>query len=312
MLKDKSTVILTIASIYFALVPIALTTVFTIEGVVVIRSLNYAIVIVLTALPLIAFSMGYKWARILTATLYSIIGFSAIVFYLHKTDSGSMLVVIGIVCIVTAGLLFFNSNINFYLDSQRSHYLDDAAFNELATLFEIEGLDEIPWDELRDAYGPASNVPAYLRLLVSPNPFIRKDAIRNLWETIHYAGSLSSATAYAIPFIVRLALDSRAPDREQICWLLWEIAETSVLGFDKERMINYIKSKEQDLPSEQLLAKETTDEERMIDYAKSKEALIENLSSIKLLAKDTNEKVAEYGSLILDLFSSKKDKNTSV
>ena len=42
----------------------------------------------------------------------------------------------------------------------------------------LEGLDHVPWERLEHAYGPASDVPAQIRALASPDPGVRDQAYR--------------------------------------------------------------------------------------------------------------------------------------
>jgi HEAT repeat protein len=93
----------------------------------------------------------------------------------------------------------------------------------------LAGLEEIDWAGLRHAYGPAGDVPGVLRALASGPPADRKHALTKLYGNIFHQGSRYEATAYAVPFLARLALDRRRPHRDAIVHLLVALA----LGYDE-------------------------------------------------------------------------------
>lgn len=93
-----------------------------------------------------------------------------------------------------------------------------------APRFELAGLDEVPWAELEDAYGPATAVPSQLRALASPDPADREWALDALDACIHHQGSVYNASTAAVPFLIRLAADRRVDSRERILQLLCGIA----------------------------------------------------------------------------------------
>jgi len=93
----------------------------------------------------------------------------------------------------------------------------------------LAGLEEIDWAGLRHAYGPAGDVPGLLRALASGSPAERRQAVHELYGNIFHQGSRYEATAYAVPFLARLALDPRAPQRDVIVYLLAALA----IGYDE-------------------------------------------------------------------------------
>jgi hypothetical protein len=93
----------------------------------------------------------------------------------------------------------------------------------------LAGLEEIDWAGLRHAYGPAGDVPGLLRALVSGSPAERKNSVHKLYGNIFHQGSRYEATAYAVPFLARLALDSRTLQRHAIVHLLVTLA----IGYDE-------------------------------------------------------------------------------
>jgi HEAT repeat protein len=90
----------------------------------------------------------------------------------------------------------------------------------------LEGLDEIDWAALSHAYGPATDVPQWLRSPRSPDPEVREWA-REYWNIVHQA-TRYAATAPAVPFLAELAL---APDTRARHWLV-ELLTYAAIGYD--------------------------------------------------------------------------------
>jgi hypothetical protein len=93
----------------------------------------------------------------------------------------------------------------------------------------LAGLEKIGWAALRHAYGPAGDVPGLLRALVSESPAERRHALHELYGNIFHQGSRYEATAHAVPFLVRLALDPQTVQRDEIVRLLVALA----IGYDE-------------------------------------------------------------------------------
>jgi hypothetical protein len=93
----------------------------------------------------------------------------------------------------------------------------------------LAGLEEIDWAGLRHAYGPAGDVPGLLQALTSQSRAEYKRALHDLYGNIFHQGSRYEATAHAVPFLVRLALDPRTPQRDEIVHLLVALA----IGYDE-------------------------------------------------------------------------------
>jgi hypothetical protein len=92
----------------------------------------------------------------------------------------------------------------------------------------LAGLESVSWAGLRHAYGAAGDVPELIRALVSAEPEQRERALRSLYGNIFHQGSRYQATAYAVPFLARLAADPRVPGRPDILYLLAALA----IGYD--------------------------------------------------------------------------------
>jgi HEAT repeats len=90
----------------------------------------------------------------------------------------------------------------------------------------LAGLDEIDWAALSHAYGPATDVPEWVRSLRSPDPEVREWA-REYWNIVHQ-GTRYAATAPAVPFLVELAL---ADDTWARHWLV-ELLTYAAIGDD--------------------------------------------------------------------------------
>jgi hypothetical protein len=90
----------------------------------------------------------------------------------------------------------------------------------------LAGVDKIDWAALSHAYGPATDVPQWLRSLRSPDPEVHQWA-REYWNIVHQ-GTRYAATAPAVPFLVELAL---ADDTRARHWLV-ELLTYAAIGYD--------------------------------------------------------------------------------
>jgi hypothetical protein len=89
----------------------------------------------------------------------------------------------------------------------------------------LQGLDDIPWDKLRHAYGAASDVPALLLALTGADAEERRKTWWDLYGNLYHQGSIYEATAYAVPFLLELAQAPEVPDRHEILQYLLAISE---------------------------------------------------------------------------------------
>jgi hypothetical protein len=110
-----------------------------------------------------------------------------------------------------------------------------AALRGPPALFDVEGLDAIPWHTYSHAYGPATDVPKDIRRLASSDADVRDGARWRLGGSVYHQGTLYPAAAVAVPFLVRLAADPRLPDRAGLLGLLEAIAESAAVDPDKLR-----------------------------------------------------------------------------
>lgn len=98
----------------------------------------------------------------------------------------------------------------------------------------LETLDDVAWDKLSHAYGPAADVPALLRSLASADAETRSQARYELYGNIFHQGTRYEASAYAVPFLVELALEPSVPERPEIVVLLTDLA----IGYPYDYMVS--------------------------------------------------------------------------
>ena len=90
----------------------------------------------------------------------------------------------------------------------------------------LEGLDRIDWASFEHAYGPATDVPGWLRMLASEDPEPRKSALDAIEASVNHQGWISPAAIPTVPFLV--ALFEASIERADLAVLL---ADMSVGGF---------------------------------------------------------------------------------
>jgi hypothetical protein len=90
----------------------------------------------------------------------------------------------------------------------------------------LEGLRDVVWEALHDAYGPASSVPASLEMLASPDPEDRDEGRFQLYMSVcHQSASVWEATAHVVPWLIRLLESPDVRDKGRICDLLGHVAQ---------------------------------------------------------------------------------------
>jgi hypothetical protein len=83
----------------------------------------------------------------------------------------------------------------------------------------LDGIDDIDWAALEHAYGSADDVPGLLRAVGSVDARVRDEVLEELFSSLCHQGSVYSATAAAVQFVAKLALDGPG-DRLPLLWLL--------------------------------------------------------------------------------------------
>lgn len=88
----------------------------------------------------------------------------------------------------------------------------------------LKELDAIDWSSLEDAYGSADEVPNRLRALLSDDKAARSEAFSKLFGSVWHQGTVYSASAHVIPFLVELIAAPHVQDKPSIIALLASIA----------------------------------------------------------------------------------------
>jgi hypothetical protein len=173
----------------------------------------------------------------------------------------------------------------------------NAALREPDLLFEVDGLEEIPWHTYSHAYGIAIDIPRDLRRLASSDAMIREKALWELGGSIYHQGTIYSATAVAVPFLIQLITDQRLPARAEICNFLVEIAESSAIHPDQIRK-NWNWRREH-LGENWPKSSDQMAEDEIADVTAVRHAFLENIEAIRKCCSDEDPEVRKHGSLIL-------------
>jgi hypothetical protein len=91
----------------------------------------------------------------------------------------------------------------------------------------LAGLDNINWSQLHHAFGSASEVPNWIRALLSEDRQMREKAIYELYENLLHQGSVYEASFYALPFLLELLKFSTSPDKADFAVLLADMGNNS-------------------------------------------------------------------------------------
>lgn len=85
-------------------------------------------------------------------------------------------------------------------------------------------LDSVNWASLQHAYGEATDVPDNLRALLSPNKSDRLDAYQALYSNIFHQATRYEATAYAVPYLLKILENPATPGRASVIDYLVDLA----------------------------------------------------------------------------------------
>jgi hypothetical protein len=88
----------------------------------------------------------------------------------------------------------------------------------------LEGLDEIDWQSLSHAYGPADDVPDQLRALAFGDTEEQESALWSFYGNIYHQGTVYHATAYAVPFLIEILTSPDFQAKHDILYLLSHLA----------------------------------------------------------------------------------------
>ncbi|MGW3917049.1 HEAT repeat domain-containing protein [Streptomyces sp. NPDC005070] len=92
----------------------------------------------------------------------------------------------------------------------------------------INELDVIDWSSMTHAYGPADEIPGWLRAMASADTAIREAAVGHFYNAVHHQGDVYACTTASLPFLFALADDPHTPDRASIVELLVSIGRHAV------------------------------------------------------------------------------------
>ena len=174
-------------------------------------------------------------------------------------------------------------------------------------LMELIGLELIPWEKLQHAYGSAKNIPNDLRRLVSVNEKERGGAIWRLFGSIYHQGTLYTATAYAVPFILRILQNTALPNRGAVAELIAAMAESA--GYDKATIQKAWQ--ERVIIKDNIFAPAIADISTIesdyfgVNFSNTAKCLVNNIHILEALAKDENKEVAKYAQAAINFL--KKD-----
>jgi hypothetical protein len=167
------------------------------------------------------------------------------------------------------------------------------ALRDPPLLVEVEGLEQIRWHQYPHAYGPATDVPRNIRRLASSQTKVREQALWELSGSIYHQGTLYGATAVAIPCILRLAADTRVPDRPKMCRFLAAVAESAAVDATRIRDAWALRGKKLG----EVFGKPTAEmaEEEIANVRAVRGAFLDHLHLLQKLQSDADSEVARIG-----------------
>lgn len=104
------------------------------------------------------------------------------------------------------------------------------------------GLDEIDWHQLEHAYGAADDVPGWLRSLASQED--ESDALMYLSLSLCHQGTVYSASASAVPYLIELLTDKPMQGKEGLLRLLAGMAHGE--AYHRQHFLLYSEAHRQD------------------------------------------------------------------
>lgn len=88
----------------------------------------------------------------------------------------------------------------------------------------LETLEDVPWSDIHHAYGPAGDLPAQLRALLSGDANVRSEAYEACYGNIFHQGTRYEASSYAAPFLLEMLASPATPERDELIELLVALA----------------------------------------------------------------------------------------
>jgi HEAT repeat protein len=104
------------------------------------------------------------------------------------------------------------------------------------------GLDEIEWHQLEHAYGAADDIPGWLRSLASQVD--ESDALTHLSLSLCHQGTVYSASAAAVPYLIELLTDKSIPGKEGLLRLLAGMAHGN--AYHRQHLSLHSEARKQD------------------------------------------------------------------
>ena len=120
------------------------------------------------------------------------------------------------------------------------------------------GLDEIDWHQLEHAYGAADDVPGWLRSLASQED--KSDVLMYLSLSLCHQGTVYSASASAVPYLIELLTDKSMQGKEGLLRLLAGMAHGD--AYHRQHFLLYSEARRQDPAFQQELAEQVVWAER--------------------------------------------------
>ncbi|MFE9240529.1 HEAT repeat domain-containing protein [Streptomyces sp. NPDC007007] len=97
----------------------------------------------------------------------------------------------------------------------------------------INEIDGVDWESMGHAYGPAGDVPGWLKGMASADPGVREEAFSDFYSAAHHQGDVYPCTAASLPFLFEMADSPATPDRGSVIELLLSIGQ-ECLDMDPE------------------------------------------------------------------------------
>ncbi|MEW6735494.1 MAG: hypothetical protein AB1489_29655 [Acidobacteriota bacterium] len=168
----------------------------------------------------------------------------------------------------------------------------------------LEKLNDIDWQRISHAYGPATDVPDQLRALASLDKKIRDEAYHHLYGNIYHQGTRWSASAKVVPFLFELLAGKQVQEKDRIIHLLIALA----IGDEEEYLPFGIDPQD--------LFKEAEDLEKLSDFERLNSFNFDDYESLSeeeaniidrlpvLWARNTYNAVAERAETFLEFINS--------
>jgi HEAT repeat protein len=89
----------------------------------------------------------------------------------------------------------------------------------------LQGLDNLAWDALEDAYGSSDDLPDLIRAAASMKEETAGEAVDELFGSVFHQGTVYSASVAVVPFVAELAVTPGVHHRRQLVAMLGGMAD---------------------------------------------------------------------------------------